>query len=337
MRDPGQFGSNKPPVGSASSGPLDCAAVELWLAAAAEKTLPSGVAEQLRAHSADCAACKEKLAQARRGREWLLVLKQESFETPVDLVAKILARTSLASATEQASVPIRKVLDFAKSDAEHQRAPDVAGHLPDSNAVPANPSTPAWQRSSVVVLRRTFLEPRLALVAAMAFFSISLTLNLIGIRLTNLHAADLSPRNMHRAVTRQYADANAHVVRYYENLRIVYEVEARVQQLRRAAETSTPTQQGAKPRKQSSDSSGNSSNDSSTGRVNYAASHPPSPPSLSTDRSAEATAGHTLATSFVTPFATQVSSQLAPQASSCPLQTICSSMHYFSIRGRRLA
>ena len=81
------------------------------------------------------------------------------------------------------------------------------------------------------------LEPRIALVAAMAFFSISLTLNLMGVKLTRLRAADLEPQSMRRAVTRQYAQANAHVVHYYENLRIVYEVESRVHQLRQAADS----------------------------------------------------------------------------------------------------
>ncbi len=96
----------------------------------------------------------------------------------------------------------------------------------------------------------------------MAFFSISLTLNLMGVRLTNLHAADLEPQAMRRAVTRQYAEANARVVRYYENLRIVYEVETRVHQLRQAADTSPqPAQTGDKPAKRSSKSSRDSSND----------------------------------------------------------------------------
>ncbi len=163
-------------------------------------------------------------------------------------------------------------------DARNLRAKDVLPGYDEALAVPIYPaikkpestpadfrpghgagrslsSTPAWQRNTVVVLRRTLVEPRLAMVAAMAFFSITLTLNLMGIRLTNMHPADLAPRNMRRAVSRQYAEVNARVARYYENLRIVYEVEARVQQLRRAAETSPP-EQGTRPRKRSSNSNG---------------------------------------------------------------------------------
>jgi hypothetical protein len=39
-------------------------------------------------------------------------------------------------------------------------------------------------------------------------------------------------------VTRTYFDANARVTRYYENMRVVYQLESRVRELRRAAETS---------------------------------------------------------------------------------------------------
>jgi hypothetical protein len=112
-------------------------------------------------------------------------------------------------------------------------------------------STPVWQRPSVVMLRKTVFEPRMALVAAMAFFSISLTLNLMGVKLTRVRAADLEPQAMRRAVTRQYAQANARVAHYYENLRIVYEVESRVHQLRQAADsTSVPEKSGYSQGKQ---------------------------------------------------------------------------------------
>ncbi|MGH9615608.1 MAG: hypothetical protein ACRD28_02620, partial [Acidobacteriaceae bacterium] len=106
---------------------------------------------------------------------------------------------------------------------------------------------PMWDRPSVVVLRKTVFDPRIVLVAAMAFFSISLTLNLLGVKLTRLRVADLEPQSMRRAVTRQYAQANARVVHYYENLRIVYEVESRVHQLRQAADSSpVPAKTGYK-------------------------------------------------------------------------------------------
>ena len=45
---------------------------------------------------------------------------------------------------------------------------------------------PAWQRPGFMGRIRRFAEPRLLMTAAMAFFSIALTLNLTGVRLTDL-------------------------------------------------------------------------------------------------------------------------------------------------------
>jgi hypothetical protein len=79
----------------------------------------------------------------------------------------------------------------------------------------------------------------------MAFFSIALTLNLTGVRLTELRPADLRPSRMRATLTRQYYSTNEQVMKYYENLRLVYEMEARVRELRRSTEAE-PVQQTPK-------------------------------------------------------------------------------------------
>lgn len=274
MPDTGNFGANRP-AGKASTGQLDCAAVEQWLAESAETALPGTVAEALRAHTAQCAACDEKLEQTARGREWLLLLKKEALAPPADLLAKILARTSQARTSpleiaDQDGLPtpgraphserggLAASASAEEFPGEFSRRAFSRGARDDRGPAPVEDSTSIWQHSSVVLLRRTLLEPRLALVAAMAFFSISLTLNLMGVRVTQLRPADFTPSNMSHAISHQYVETNARVVRYYENLRIVYEVEARVQQLRRAAETNPPAQQEPTPQKNRSGSSGNS-------------------------------------------------------------------------------
>ncbi len=87
------------------------------------------------------------------------------------------------------------------------------------------------------------LQPRLAMTAAMAFFSIALTLNLTGVRLTDLRASDLKPSSIMRSASQ----AKASVVRYTDNLRVVYELESRVRDLQRSSDdngsTSTPAPQ----------------------------------------------------------------------------------------------
>ncbi len=102
------------------------------------------------------------------------------------------------------------------------------------------------------------LQPRLAMTAAMAFFSIALTMNLTGVRLSQLHASDLKPSS----ILRSCYEAKARVVRYSDNLRVVYELESRVRDLQRSSDedrstgssgsagsTSTPSNQSdpAKP------------------------------------------------------------------------------------------
>ncbi|HTU49706.1 MAG TPA: zf-HC2 domain-containing protein [Acidobacteriaceae bacterium] len=257
MKDHGQFGDK--PAGKSANVPsdkLDCAAVELLWVEAAEGTLTPAVAERVRAHTTDCASCREKISQARKGREWLLMLKLEPLVPPSDLVAKILARTSgvaeashprwstpkIPSETETHATDRYSLPGYASLDSESATIADE--NVADNETLGREgiAAVPVWQRPSVVLLRKTVFEPRMALVAAMAFFSISLTLNLVGVKLTSFRASDLEPQAMRRAVTRQYAQANARVVHYYENLRIVYEVESRVHQLRQAAD-SAPVQE----------------------------------------------------------------------------------------------
>ena len=244
MSDPGKFGAQKPPENIPK---MDCAAFEQLLADAVENALPPETAAPFAAHAESCAICRERLAQARQGHDWLHLLKLETIEPSAGLVDAILARTSGLAAPSTLSTNLYPELP-EHADATHAVAP------PQSDIAVRR----LWKRSalpSLATLRHTAMEPRLALTAAMAFFSISLTLSLLGVHLGGLRAADLAPQNLRRTMTRQYAQANSRVVRYYENLRFVYEVESRVQELRRAAETPEPAGQHPKQEQGKSSSS----------------------------------------------------------------------------------
>jgi hypothetical protein len=78
------------------------------------------------------------------------------------------------------------------------------------------------------------MQPRLAGTFAMAFFSISVLLNLAGVRLGDLKAADFKPGNIRATITRDYYTGRAQVIRYYENMRLVYELQSRLRDLRNA-------------------------------------------------------------------------------------------------------
>jgi hypothetical protein len=80
---------------------------------------------------------------------------------------------------------------------------------------------------------RRFAEPRLLMTAAMAFFSIALTLNLTNVRLSSIRLSDLRPSSVRSFVERRVTMASTPIVRYYDHLRFVYEVESRMRELRR--------------------------------------------------------------------------------------------------------
>jgi hypothetical protein len=63
----------------------------------------------------------------------------------------------------------------------------------------------------------------------MAFFSLSVALSVLGVKPADLRQVSLRPA----AIRHTYYNTQARVVRYYENIRFVYEVESRVRELKR--------------------------------------------------------------------------------------------------------
>ena len=155
-------------------------------------------------HMAICPACAALFEEARRGREWLEFLSPEP-DVPEGLLDKILARTGPGKAASSGLA--------------------AAG----GNVLPI---PPAWQRPGFAGQVRRFAEPRLLMTAAMAFFSIALTLNLTGIRLSSLRLSDLRPAAVRSFMERRLTTASIPIIRYYDHLRYVYEVESRMRELR---------------------------------------------------------------------------------------------------------
>jgi hypothetical protein len=81
------------------------------------------------------------------------------------------------------------------------------------------------------------------MTAAMAFFSIALTLNLTGVRVTSLKLSDLRPAAVRSLVQRRITMASTPIIRYYDHLRFVYEVESRMRDFRRTQGDSDQNQQ----------------------------------------------------------------------------------------------
>jgi hypothetical protein len=184
-----------------------CGQWETLLADALDGLLKPEDEATFAAHMAACPACTALFEEARKGREWLEFLSPDP-EVPEGLLERILAQTGPGQVDGLAL---------------------VAG----SNVVAI---TPAWQRPGLVGSVRRFAEPRLLMTAAMAFFSISLTLSLCGVHLSSLRLANLRPTAVRSFMERRLTMASTPIIRYYDHLRFVYEVESRMRELRRTTE-----------------------------------------------------------------------------------------------------
>jgi anti-sigma factor RsiW len=199
--------------------PTECAVCEAMCPDAVDGMLTDAERRVFERHVAGCVSCAAEYEEAQRGAAWLGVLKGHTPEPPKALLEKILAETTGAQA--------------AAND-----VPEFVPAMPiPAVSVPATQPVPAWALSSVLrkvvdVFRieagRATFQPRMAMTTAMAFFSIALTLNLAGVRLKNVRAADFTPSGVRRNV----AEASATAARSFQNMRVVYQVESRVSELR---------------------------------------------------------------------------------------------------------
>lgn len=218
MADTSKFGSGRgaqfgDKISPGASDGGHCAQCEAMLADVLDGTLSAEDQALFDVHIAICGPCSDMLADAQRGAAWLEMLRDPRPEPPAELLERILAQTS-GTAVGASTAPV----------------------VSAENVLVPNPGV----RGVVVPFRQRFaegfrksffcnglLQPRLAMTAAMAFFSIALTMNLTGVRLAELRPGDLKPSSIKQG----FYSANARVVRYYEGLRVVYELESRVHDL----------------------------------------------------------------------------------------------------------
>ena len=184
-----------------------CGEWETLLADALDGLLLPEEEAKFKEHKAVCPACSALYEEARKGREWLEFLSPEP-EPPDGLFEKILATTGPGH-KHPVGLPV----------------PATAGGVPAF-------MPPVWQKPGFMARVRYTMQPRLMMTAAMAFFSIALTLSMSGVRLTSLRLADFRPRAVRSYMERQLTMASVPIVRYYDHLRLVYEVESRVRELR---------------------------------------------------------------------------------------------------------
>ncbi|MGO9518920.1 MAG: anti-sigma factor family protein [Candidatus Korobacteraceae bacterium] len=208
---------------------MQCVEVEALLADAIDGTLHGATLAMFEAHRDSCPACRTMVEEASRGLHWLKGL--DEVEPPRHLVHNILAQT--------------------------------IGQVPEPRPVLA-PKGESWLERLKGKLSPMFapvVTPRFAMSFGMAFFSITMLLSIAGFHVADLRHVDLSAKG----ITKAYYSTETRVVRYYENIRLVYEIETRVRDLRRGA---TPQQQDD-PAPQNNQPKGDDQQDKDRRNQNY--------------------------------------------------------------------
>jgi hypothetical protein len=209
--------------------PTACLVCETMLPDAVDGLLNEAEQRAFDKHVATCMDCATELEEAQRGAAWLGMLKGHAPEPSASLLTKILAQTTGAEATQTApvlqQVPMANVVSMPAM-------PMAAETLSVPSSERVGGKLIAFRRKvtdifSIESAQMRF-HPRLAMTAAMAFFSVALTLNMTGVRLTSLRASNLRPSSLRRTV----ADTGSSAMRSFQNLRVVYQFESKLEDLR---------------------------------------------------------------------------------------------------------
>jgi len=204
---------------------MQCSEFDALLSQAIDGTLSGARLMAFEAHGRECKLCGPLLQEAEAGRSWLKEL--EEVEPPLELVNNILlATTGVVPGRDRAAG--RTWLDRIKELVERIGSP-------------------------IVTVAR---QPRFAMSFGMAFFTLSVSLSLAGIKLSDIRHADLRPSTIRRT----YYETSGRVVKYYENIRFVYEIESRVQQFKRATAPPEP------PREQPNNNQRKENKDNTSGQ-----------------------------------------------------------------------
>ena len=183
---------------------------EALLSEALDGQLSGSTKERFDAHRRVCPVCGPLFFDAQAGQQWLHSLDQ--IEPPVNLVHNILAATT---GVERARVP--------------SVTPALAGF-------PLVARVRGWWDSFFAPTAAFVRQPRFVMSFGMIFFSFSAVLSLAGVKASDVAKVDLHPSALKHA----YYTTQAKVVRFYDNIRFVYEIESRVREFKRETRPAEP-------------------------------------------------------------------------------------------------
>lgn len=192
-------------MGAETKNGMPCHEFEALLSEVLDHKLTGAKLEGFQSHAAQCGLCGSLLQEAEAGQHWLKSLAE--VEPPADLIAGILAATTGVHSVQEVQTARAK------------------GSL--------------WERFSAEVLKSIMTpvlglvrQPRFAMSFGMAFFSLSVTMNVAGVKLSSLRNIDLRPSSIRRT----YYETSGKIAKYYDNMRFVYEIESRLREFKQVAE-----------------------------------------------------------------------------------------------------
>jgi hypothetical protein len=207
---------------------MACAEFDALLSDALDGGLSSGLTdkdrEKFEAHRRVCATCGPMFAEAQAGLQFLRTL--EEVEPPAYLVHNILAATS--------GVESRRTVSA------------------DGRTAPFAERAREWWDSFFSPVTSFVRQPRFVMSFGMIFFSFSLALSIAGVKPADVAKVDLRPAALRHA----YNDAQIKVVKFYDNIRFVYEIESKVRELKRANAPAETAPSQPKERKNNNNTSG---------------------------------------------------------------------------------
>lgn len=139
---------------------------------------------------------------------------------------------------------LRYALEMCRSAEDLEPAPWLVSKILLATVGERKPTL----RERLGVLFQPVLQPRVAYSVAMAVFSVSIIVNAAGLNLRDFSLQDLNPRTWVYRANRTGYLLYARAEKFYYDLRVVYEIESRLRQLRQDSIPSGSTPEDQNPK-----------------------------------------------------------------------------------------